>query len=95
MKSKVLHLHCNPGCHHLTFTAIFKNYHCASDDIDEWYISFFGNLFYEGQSTWWTRLKYRLELIWAIIRGKEYRLFDMVVSDKNMKEFVRKYQSHK
>jgi hypothetical protein len=54
-------------------------------------ISYYGSVFYEKQGgVLWT-IWHRIKFAWSILLGKEFRLYDVIVDDKELvafKEFI-------
>ena len=57
------------------------------DDSSEVSISFLADTFYAEQTTFVSRLVKKLKRIVAVIRGKEYSLFDIVVNADDFHRF--------
>ena len=74
---------CNCGCGEIQFTS-FKNTTYA-------YMSYNLPAFYAYQRPFWTRLKDGLKIIWCVIAGKQYRLFEVTLFESD-NEQLRKFK---
>ena len=61
------------------------------EGFEEVYIEQFIPNFYALQKPGWNKFKNALKMIWCIIRGKEYTLFDIVITDKKSIVALKKY----
>ena len=78
----VIHaLHCRCGCGILTFEKE-EDYKYYEEPVV--YIEYYPIAFYAHQHP----LRERIKAIWNLIRGKEYRLFDIVANYKDLKVIV-------
>lgn len=60
-------------------------------DMDESFLVIYVSAFGEKQSPIKHNIKERLKMIWAAIRGKNYRLYDLTISKKQFREFLHEY----
>lgn len=59
-------------------------------DKNEYYVSIFEDTFYSKQNKGiWKKIKYKAKYIWHILVGKEYRLEQLCLTDKDMEELTR------
>lgn len=79
MNKKNIKIKCDCGCSILTIA------HEKEDNIV--YIEHYYNSFYGKQTGILTILKERLSMIWFIIRGKEFFLYDIIIQGDDIKEF--------
>ncbi len=78
--NKELYVPCTCGCTTLRI-------HRYKEDGDWWISSYVREMDSLQQNVWRTFV-HRFKLMWNIFRGKEYWFYDIVVSDKNMQEFM-------
>jgi hypothetical protein len=75
---------CSCGCGELVFSQ-WKDDGMA-------FISYHIPAFYAYQRNLWTTIKHRAKIIWNILRGKEFYLYEIVIEDnetlKRFKKFV-------
>jgi hypothetical protein len=74
-------LRCDCGCGKLQFTR-------WEDDKDfALFIEYFYPMFYAKQQNIFSVLVERLKFVWFILRGKEYSLYDLVLTEDDLKRF--------
>jgi hypothetical protein len=86
-------------------TALTCSCKCGSLDVEYWkgddgiVLSYNIPGFYAFQETFWKRLKTNASLIWSILVGKRYRLYELALDSKseveNFKYFVSKIDTSK
>lgn len=54
---------------------------------NELYLSHYVSSFNEKQNIFWWTIKRRFKLAWAMLTGKEFLLYELVIQPKDMKEF--------
>lgn len=79
-KIKCVTANCNCGCS--TGIAIKK-----MKDDDCYYISFYSDKFYEEQTGIFKIIARRLKRAWYSLRGKDYRYFELILNEYEMKRF--------
>ena len=79
-KINAVRVKCNDECGIIEFKKEFD------DKYDIVYISYFVNAFYANQHDLFYIWKTRLKMIWDILRGKEYMLFDTITLSKEEQE---------
>lgn len=73
MKEKKVIVECECGCSILKF---------VKDEDGYIYIENYSSLFYERQESAFLILKKKLKFIWFILIGKEFSLYDLVITGK-------------
>jgi len=77
-----LHIECSCGCSGIRIS--------DWEDYDEAFITYYLEAFQEKQKGWF-RTKQKLSLIWAIIRGKEYRFYEVCASKLALRKLFQDY----
>lgn len=83
---KVLKIECSCGCGEEI--RIQKNIY--TNDKADYYLSLQVSQFYAKQNGIWRTIKHRIKTAFKILRGKEYRLTDIILEEDDMKE-LKKY----
>ena len=78
-------LKCKCGCGILTFEKEEKDEYYEQDVV---FIEYYPLAFYHCQHP----IRQRIKAIWNIIRGKEYRYYDIVANYENLKDIVEKME---
>lgn len=66
------------------------------DDDPEYYFELWTQNFYGNRNrSLFSRMKSKLKFIWCIIRGKEYRLTEFCLTDKDINELIFNLQNIK
>lgn len=73
MKEKRVIVECECGCSVLRF---------VKDEDGYIYVESYSSLFYERQESAFSILKKKLKFIWFILIGKEFSLYDLVITGK-------------
>jgi len=80
---KRIHVDCSCGC-----TMLEISQWQEEREVGEAYISQYIPSFYSLQRPGWNKFKDAVKIIWYIIRGKEYLLYDIALTEKwQIKEF--------
>jgi len=74
---KRIHVDCNCGC-----TMLEISQWQEKEEVGEVYISQYIPSFYALQKPGWNKFKDIVKMIWYIIRGKEYLLYDIALTEK-------------
>lgn len=77
MQENSFQLDCDCGCNKIVF----------SYWDGELVISHYALSFYRHQKSIWNTIKTRISLLWCIITGKEYRLYETVIPENKFEEF--------
>ena len=62
---------------------------------NNYYITIATSKFYSEQDKMWQKFKKRLKMIWYAVRGKEYRLCEICITDDDMDELIKKLEEIK
>jgi len=81
---KKFNLECSCGCGSLTFEYF-------DDEKDEISISYNLPAWYAYQTSTWERFKNAIKIIWAIVRGKEYRFYEVLIDDMKILDEFKKF----
>lgn len=73
---------CDCKCKALHFTKWVDEIEPISTD---YIISLYGNLFMADQDRGWYKFKTKLKNLWMVIRGKEFHLNEIVITESDMK----------
>lgn len=79
MKDVVKLIECDCGCSLLKFM----------EDDDLIYISHYALSFYSKQDGFWKNLAHKIRFLWAILIGKEFHLYEVIVKKE---EFFKKME---
>lgn len=82
IKEETVYAECSCGCTILKLTR---------DEDNALYISTYGFLFYEEQDGLWDRFVKKIKLIWSIVKGEEYHLNEIVITDKGEINCLREF----
>ena len=88
MESKQFYLECVDNCGLIMIDVDFIE---DSDPKNDFYgyMTYFKPVFYSGQKGVWNTIKSRFYCIYKIITGKEYELYDMVLSKEKWEEYKK------
>lgn len=78
--NKGIFIPCNCGVEVLGITRSIKDKY--------WVLTYYVDNFYSLQYNSLRNFTHRINLAWKILCGKEYSLFEIIIRDKNMQEFV-------
>ena len=84
-QEKTIIVTCNCGCED---QINIKKYDYGEDDKD-YYITISSGKFYSEQRGIWRTIKNRLKNAWLCLRGKEYRLCDLNVTQDQLKQLSK------
>ena len=80
-----IHVHCSCNCGDCIDMRFF-----IDDDEDFCYIGTSASVFYMKQEGLWGTICQRLKAAWFMLRGKEYRLHELVLSWEDYQNFADK-----
>lgn len=78
------YMECDDQCGALVF-----GYWEWDTEDKELYISYLTPNFYSQQRNWPDSFKRAVKLAWSILTGKEFRLYELIISDKQLEEFKK------
>jgi hypothetical protein len=78
-KTKEIIVPCDCGCSILTF----------EKDEDSIIVSHYGSSWYSKQDTFWSNFKESVKMIWMIVRGKKFHLYDIIIANDDIEKFNR------
>ena len=90
-KEKLIIMNCDCGCNEGIYVTKYKELGLPND----YYITITTSKFYSEQDKMWTKFKKRLKMIWFAIRGKEYRLCEICITDNDIDELIKKLENIK
>lgn len=85
IEKEVIIITCNCGCEE---QLSIKKY-----EDNDYYISISSGKFYSEQRGIWKTIKNRLKNAWLCLRGKEYRLCDINITDNQLKELLHNIET--
>ena len=88
---KIIIVNCNCGCNE----GIYITKHKDIDFSDDYYLSIVASKFYSQQMGLFKTLCNRIKMIWYIISGKNYRLCEIVLKEKDIDNLINKLQNIK
>lgn len=87
MEEKIV-VECDCGCSVISLQVF--------DEKDETFVmSHFYSSFYSKQEDTWEILKRKAQMIWFIITGKEFRLYDVILSKENALQIKKFFKNVK
>ena len=87
--TKLLIVNCNCGCDEEIHIKKF------TDSDEEYYLSIHTSKFYSNQKGIFRLIGHRIKLAFKMLFGKEYLLCDLVLSKKEIDEFINKLEEIK
>lgn len=87
METKEIIAICHDGCGIVKFT-VFED----AEWDDYCFISYYSSTFYDKQSPIWYRIKEVVKMLWFIIRGRDFQLYEVSFNKENWEEFKKNIQ---
>lgn len=88
---KIIIANCNCGCNE----GIYITKHKDIDFSDDYYVSIVASKFYSQQIGLFKSLRHRIKAIWYATLGKDYRLCEIVLKEKDINDLINKLQNIK
>ena len=83
---RMVFVRCEDHCGNLTIDR------WDEDDFTEYFISYNVPAFSSLQSNRWYDFKEKIKFLWMILTGKEYRLYELIIREKDFEQFIRNGQ---
>ena len=90
-KEELIVVNCDCGCNEGIYIIKYKEIGLPND----YYIEIATTKFYSEQDKMWTKFKKRLKTIWFAIKGKEYRLCEICITDEDIDNLIKKLKEIK